>query len=600
MQDIPKFSETTIRQHAAGDSFSRGQQYYRQGAVTGLVLRDNSIQAEVEGSDYEPYKVRVTFDAGGITAASCTCPYGGGGWCKHIIATLLACIHQPEAIDVRPDLEQLLAGLDRDQLQNLVLHLAARDPAVADEIEIQISLLQAAPAATQPAQPATIAPVPTRHTPVDVQPVRRQIRAILRPSRYEYGYGYASGAVEQVREVLEQAQRFTEGGDGHNALRLLEAITDEYSQDWYELDDSDGELGGFFDEMASYWAEALLTADLTPAERREWSRKLAHWQHEAEDYGVGDEFAMARTAAEQGWDDPALQRVLRGEIAEQGTEEDEPADYPDELALIRLKVLERQGRFQEYLYLAQAEGQLKQYVTMLARMGRAQEAVDEGLKQLATADAALAPATVLREQGELELAVRLAEHGLTLAEPRGPLAAWLSDLAEGLGKHDLALRAAEVSFRSVPSLAAYLKVRDLAGDRWPGLRAALLEHLRTNAAQSYWFHGSAAVDVFLHEGLVDDAIAVVQKGAGYGLLERVMDAAITSRPDWVIQAATAQAERIMDAGKAQSYDHAIDWLRRARDAYQAAGREKDWQEYLAELRVQHGRKYKLMGLMKGL
>src|ERR671932_2031660 len=69
MQDIPKFSEATIRQYAAGDSYSRGQQYYRQGAVTGLVLRDNSLQAEVEGSDYEPYKVRVSFDAGGITAA---------------------------------------------------------------------------------------------------------------------------------------------------------------------------------------------------------------------------------------------------------------------------------------------------------------------------------------------------------------------------------------------------------------------------------------------------------------------------------------------------------------------------------------------------
>ena len=63
-------------------------------------------------------------------------------------------------------------------------------------------------------------------------------------------------------------------------------------------------------------------------------------------------------------------------------------------------------------------------------------------------------------------------------------------------------------------------------------------------------HTSARVDVFLHEGLIDDAIKVVQESSGYGLLEQVMDAAIGHRPDWVITAATAQAERIIDAGQA--------------------------------------------------
>ena len=90
----------------------------------------------------------------------------------------------------------------------------------------------------------------------------------------------------------------------------------------------------------------------------------------------------------------------------------------------------------------------------------------------------------------------------------------------------------------------------------------------------------------------------MKDGYSYGLLERVMDAAIATRPDWVIKAAAAQAERIMNAGKAQQYDYAVNWLRRARDAYRQAGRIDDWREYLKSIRTEHGRKYKLMGLLE--
>jgi uncharacterized Zn finger protein len=124
----------------------------------------------------------------------------------------------------------------------------------------------------------------------------------------------------------------------------------------------------------------------------------------------------------------------------------------------------------------------------------------------------------------------------------------------------------------------------------------LLAHLR----QDIWSHTEGQVDVFLHEGLLDDAIAAVEQGGGYGLIERVMDAVVAQRPEWVIQGARKQAERIIEAGKAQSYHHAVGWLEKARAGYRAAGREEDWQAYLAEIRERHGRKWKLMGMVKGL
>jgi uncharacterized Zn finger protein len=79
-----------------------------------------------------------------------------------------------------------------------------------------------------------------------------------------------------------------------------------------------------------------------------------------------------------------------------------------------------------------------------------------------------------------------------------------------------------------------------------------------------------------------------------------MDAVIEHRPDWVIQAARQQAERIMDAGQAKYYHHAVNWLAKAKAAYLVADREAERRAYLKELRARHQRKYKLMGMMEGL
>jgi uncharacterized Zn finger protein len=77
-----------------------------------------------------------------------------------------------------------------------------------------------------------------------------------------------------------------------------------------------------------------------------------------------------------------------------------------------------------------------------------------------------------------------------------------------------------------------------------------------------------------------------------------MEAAMAQHPDWVIENARQRAEEIMDAGKADAYHHAIDWLRKARAAYLASERQAEWSAYRAQLMQTHGRKYKLMGMLK--
>jgi len=310
--------------------------------------------------------------------------------------------------------------------------------------------------------------------------------------------------------------------------------------------------------------------------------------------GAGDTFEAAFRAVEQGWSYPPLVTVLEGGIADENYFEELFDDPP--LTLARLNVLERQGRYEEYLRLSAAAGEDTSHATMLARLDRAGEAVEYALKYVRAPEQVLAVAEALRERGHTEEALRVGAWGLSLEGEMFRLAGWLRDLAEGLGRHELALEAAVAAFHAEPGLGSYRRVQELAGEHWPEYRRRLLDLLR----QSTSYFPSGQVEVFLHEDLVGDAIAAVEGELGGALVARVADAAIESHPDWVIRTCCGQAEEIMDEGRSKYYDEAVIWLAKARNAYLVAGREEEWHAYVEELIAHHQRKYKLRPMLEDL
>ncbi len=139
---------------------------------------------------------------------------------------------------------------------------------------------------------------------------------------------------------------------------------------------------------------------------------------------------------------------------------------------------------------------------------------------------------------------------------------------------------------------------EIAEERWPERRTGLLDHARQTKSS----YPKGQIDVFLHEGLIDDAITALDPYTSHTLVEQVVDAALQlqSQLDWVIQACCKQAEYIMDRGKAELYSSAANWLARARKAYHMLEHKEEWQTYLDELLRQHGRKYKLVPMLKAL
>ena len=564
-----------------------------------VTRRGNLIAAEVEGSDYEPYRVQVTLADYGIGDTTCTCPYDWGGICKHIVAALLAAIHEPETITEKPPIATLLADLTAEHLRQILLAVAEMGPEFADAVEREVARLRDRPITPTAAAAAT--PLPA----VDLGAVSREIRKDFRLAgkgdNFKRGYydEYAGMEVdpdEILEPHLEKMQELLDGGDVSTAVDLISTIIDAYIDGLTELDGVyeynqdvlyEAEL-----TLGAVLAEVLLSLELTPKEQKKWLDKIEEWAE-----GLSD-LEIAETAVQHGWTYPPLVAAMQGHLTDMGAWADEVPDYFEELAQARLRILARQGRTQEYLHLAEAEGQVTLYVNMMAQSGDVGQAVVEAQGYLLYPTDVLTVAHILVARGKIEAALTVAEHGLNLEHTSGKveLARWLREQATAVGNQPLALKAAQAAFSGSYELADYTAVKQLAGSDWPTIQQPLLATLAKSGG------ASRKVAIYLHEKMLTQAMQALDKD-GFWLdreLRQVVEATSEQYPDWGIQKYQQRAEAIMDAGKAGAYETAIAWLGDARAIYQQHNRLPEWQRYLDAVLQTHHRKYKLVPLLRAI
>jgi uncharacterized Zn finger protein len=384
-------SESVIRQNTNTKSFQRGEICYHDGSVLSVTQRGEEIQAEVQGSEQQPYRVAIIPSNRHKLTVICNCAYNYEGWCKHIVATALTCIHKPDTIDKRPTLEQLLEQINHLQTQRLVQELVTEHPELIEEIDGYINAITTSPTITEKSS----------STPKQIVINSKQIKATVRKTfqdavnSWESGYDYADETVnETILIMIHDAVENCDFDDAKSALTILTAITDACVSDWdyvanYGMDNDEIML-----TLNKAWCEAILSCELTAKERKDIQMNLETWQDE-----WGSDFSLAITALQQGWDYPPLLQILAGNITQHGIwENQEIPDYASDLALIRLKILERQEREQEYLYLAESEKQTQQYLTMLGHLGRIEEAVTIAQSQMSTMEEAFALAQTLQKK----------------------------------------------------------------------------------------------------------------------------------------------------------------------------------------------------------
>ena len=98
----PPLTEAAVRRLSKSQSYDRGESYYEQEVALDVIRRGETLRADVEGSQYEPYTVTIEFDDAGIADTDCSCPHDHGGICKHRVAVLLTYVRDSGEVSHRP------------------------------------------------------------------------------------------------------------------------------------------------------------------------------------------------------------------------------------------------------------------------------------------------------------------------------------------------------------------------------------------------------------------------------------------------------------------------------------------------------------------
>jgi uncharacterized Zn finger protein len=592
---LPKINESMIRAGASPESFRRGEEYYREGAISNTTIQGTVLSGECAGTYAPYYRVQVALDEAGIADASCTCLYEYGGYCKHIVALLLAYSHHPKSFTVRRASEELLADLDHNDLIAILTKLIQEQPDLYDRIEAMTS----APSKTKK----------KRKKKVDIEVYRRHILGIVHSldgmtgGAVSEAYWHVGGLANQLREVQESAVKFLDAGDAEAALEILLVLLDEGSRAIEFVDDSDGELGGFVGELGTSLAETILSMELSQVERDRLVRRLEKLIEYAGDYGMEGNLDIAVQAAKYGWDDIPEKMMPLQRTAQPVDEDDELDDWDeeddfelrelglpsmsgfDDLTEAKLNVLDRQERTEEYLALCKKEGRHLRYALKLCDLKQTAEAVKYAKKHLTTAEETLEVARRLRESRLVAEAIEIGEHGLKLKGSKAILGEWLGTVEEALGRTKQALTAWLATVGEDPSLETYKTIKRLAGSGWGRLRPGVMAKLRRS------YDKQVLAEVYLLEEEWDEAIKVAEgRDEWYPVVETVADGVVQHRPEWVVKISMKHAERLMSEVKSKNYPIAAAWLKRAKHAYKLLGKTDEWKMYLKETREKYKRR----------
>src|SRR5262245_5752143 len=497
-------TDAAIRGGANEKSFACGQELYLSGAISDAAIQGNVLTGHCEGMQSPFYKVRAELDAGGVRAASCNCEYDFGGNCKHIVALLLTYAHEPQQFVVREDMAKRLAELSREQLIGLLMELLDDVPDLSDWLETALP----ESAASRPRK----AVAPKRKKKIDAEVYRRRVRGNMHSldhMRMSEAYWHVGGLTDELRGVEKTAMEFLDSGDADTAFRILMTLLEESHDGFDHIDDSNGELGDYLNDLGETLAEVILSLDLDEDQRKDVLSDIDEIHGKLSDYGVNG-LAVAIAAARYGWGE--LPREARGKGAEEDDDEESfasgghewwrPQPISKVLTRAKLNVLERQERTDEYLTLCLESDEHLQYSMKLVALDRAPEAMKYTLEHLSDADDALKLARSLRESGHLNESLDVGERGLKLGGSKASLGEWLGPVEEAQGRTTQALEAWQAAFHDSPSLATWKTIKRLAGSRCKKLKPELMASLERG------YNHQALAEVLLEEQEWDAVIKV--------------------------------------------------------------------------------------------
>ena len=237
-----------IKSFCNQQSYDRGVRYLRQGRVEKLNIKGESVKAKVRGSQL--YEVRLELDELDFDAI-CTCPYDWGGYCKHIVATLLKLSEKDSeefetSDEKRADkVEESLRQATGEELRNFLRREFKRNSAA----ERRFLLWHGESAGEN-----------------QLENYKRELRELLDSAG---GDDYRRQVNKAIYSFFDMASDYRDGENPMEAATIYRAVAEVIAEGTEPIDNFSGYHGDEFGQAITHYAESVAEAGLDFQERKE-------------------------------------------------------------------------------------------------------------------------------------------------------------------------------------------------------------------------------------------------------------------------------------------------------------------------------------------
>lgn len=221
---------------------ARGQDYYKQNAVTHLETIHDTVQAVVSGS--VPYYVTIKMQGTMPVKWKCTCPYiENHDDCKHITAVLYALEAEQKKQNsaCREDLFSTIKSIPENEAKQILLDLISEHPELAEKISEKFVIV----------------------SPEMLKEIKQKIRQALQRAGGKYHFIEYYNAHRLLREFIyildHEIASLIQAGHFLISFELICYMLEQYAR--YDIDDSNGETQDLYNYCSTYWKQIIKQAN---------------------------------------------------------------------------------------------------------------------------------------------------------------------------------------------------------------------------------------------------------------------------------------------------------------------------------------------------
>lgn len=549
-------TEKNLENLAGTGAFQRGRAYFSVGSVGPLRDTGKKVSARVEGT--ETYRVELWDNDGGL-GYDCTCPRAAEGYfCKHCVALGFAWLSgqkesgKEQRRDPWRDIRDYLSTQAPEVLVELLLDTAERDD------RLYQSLLFKAERAAGGTDVANV------------------FRKAIDQATHNHGFidwGESGDFASNLDQIVESLEELLTPDSAEMLIDLTEYAIKRLETSLEQIDDSDGEVGSIIEALGDLHLRAC---ELAKPEPKALAARLFRLEMTS-DMGICSFSAT----------------TYRDALGEEGVQH-----YRD---LAEAEWAKIKPRHSDDAYDSR-RSRLTYLMESLAReSGDVEELVAIKSRDLSSSYQYLTIAEIWAKAGQDDKALNWAERGLQ-AFPNAKdnrLRDFLVTAYLQRQRNDEALQLTWVQFEERPSLEHYKKLHGVAGQLgvWPEQReralARVAEVIADQAAVTTRWKPkpslpdySLRVEIALWENDLDAAWTTVHAGScGQGLLITLAGKLESTRPNDALILYKRLIPSIVDQTNNTAYADAIKLIRKVGAIMNAQNRNREFSDYLAELRV---------------